>query len=167
MIRSHKKYADPTPVLNMLVDDFGNNLHMCSLLIATGDGFAPIANHIPVGDQKDVTEFNITFLTRVEEALQLQESFQKRVSRWMTLLICNAGNTQTSLRKTITEPPSEDGLQTKSVLVKKLSTIGDAEDTFMSNTFFGKIRNFRSYFQDGEKVTPVFYSIYIPFSLGC
>lgn len=45
MARSDKKYADPTAVLKALVDDFGNP--------------------IEIGDQKDIGEFNSTFLARV------------------------------------------------------------------------------------------------------
>lgn len=49
MILSNRRYADPTDVLKSLVDDFGN----------------PIL----VGDQKDIGEFNLNFLERVEEGL--------------------------------------------------------------------------------------------------
>ncbi|CAG9334956.1 unnamed protein product [Blepharisma stoltei] len=50
LIRSNRKYADPSNVLNALVDDFGN--------------------HIEIGDQKDVGEFNMIFVARVEEGLK-------------------------------------------------------------------------------------------------
>lgn len=45
MTNSDKKYADPTGVLKSLVDDFGNPLE--------------------IGDQKDIGEFNQTFLARI------------------------------------------------------------------------------------------------------
>lgn len=50
LIRSNKKYADPSNVLNALVDDFGNQ--------------------ISIGDQKDVGEFNMIFVARIEEGLK-------------------------------------------------------------------------------------------------
>ena len=45
MARSDKKYADPTGVLKSIVDDFGNP--------------------IEIGEQKDIGEFNATFLARI------------------------------------------------------------------------------------------------------
>ena len=51
---SDTKYVDPSPVLNSIADDTGN--------------------FIPIGDQKDVGEFNLFFLARIEEGLQQQES---------------------------------------------------------------------------------------------
>ena len=50
MIGSDKKYVDPTNVVKSICDDFGN--------------------HLPIGDQKDVGEFNSFFLSRIEEGLQ-------------------------------------------------------------------------------------------------
>jgi ubiquitin carboxyl-terminal hydrolase 25/28 len=50
MIGSDKKYVDPTEVVKSISDDFGNLL--------------------PIGDQKDVGEFNNYFLSRVDEGLQ-------------------------------------------------------------------------------------------------
>eukprot|EP00331_Platyophrya_macrostoma_P026999 CAMPEP_0176452540 /NCGR_PEP_ID=MMETSP0127-20121128/28602_1 /TAXON_ID=938130 /ORGANISM="Platyophrya macrostoma, Strain WH" /LENGTH=1000 /DNA_ID=CAMNT_0017841025 /DNA_START=38 /DNA_END=3040 /DNA_ORIENTATION=- len=120
MTRSHKKYIDPTPVLNNLVDDF--------------------ANPIPVGDQKDVTEFNMTFLTRVEEALQTQESF-----------VVKKG--ESPHRPTHVDSPLEESLTHKNnLLLRKLSSIGDAEETFMSSMFFGKMKEFRTYIQDKQRM---------------
>lgn len=49
MARSDKKYADPTAVLKAIVDDFGNP--------------------VEIGDQKDIGEFNSTFLSRISEGL--------------------------------------------------------------------------------------------------
>lgn len=49
MIGTNKKYVDPTEVLKSICDDFGN--------------------HLPIGDQKDVGEFNHYFLSRVEDGL--------------------------------------------------------------------------------------------------
>lgn len=47
MVRLNKKYTEPSNVLRALVDDFGEPLK--------------------VGEQKDIGEFNLNFLQRVEE----------------------------------------------------------------------------------------------------
>jgi hypothetical protein len=49
MMLANRKYADPTNVLKSLVDDYGNN--------------------ILVGEQKDIGEFNLNLLERIEEGL--------------------------------------------------------------------------------------------------
>jgi hypothetical protein len=49
MIMANRKYVDPTSVLQSLVDDFGNRLL--------------------VGEQKDIGEFNLNFIERIEEGL--------------------------------------------------------------------------------------------------
>lgn len=45
MTKSYKKYADPTQVLKSLTDDFGKP--------------------VEIGEEKDIGEFNDTFLSRV------------------------------------------------------------------------------------------------------
>lgn len=50
LIRSHRRYLDPSNVLNALVDDFGNQLM--------------------IGDQKDVGEFNMIFVSRLEDGMK-------------------------------------------------------------------------------------------------
>ena len=45
MVSTEKKYVDPTEVLSGIQDNYGQN--------------------IPVGDQKDIGEFMINFLSRV------------------------------------------------------------------------------------------------------
>lgn len=57
MIKSDKKYVDPTEVLNSVVDDMGNK--------------------ISVGDQRDITEYHLNFLSRIEEAFYYQEKCLK------------------------------------------------------------------------------------------
>ena len=49
MILVNKKYVDPTNVLKSLTDDFGN----------------PVI----VGEQRDLGEFNLNFLERLEEGM--------------------------------------------------------------------------------------------------
>lgn len=57
MIGSDRKYIDPTPVLTSIVDDYGNEL--------------------PIGDQKDIGEFNLIFLSRIDEGLSEYTANQK------------------------------------------------------------------------------------------
>ena len=52
MICSHKKFIDPTSVLNCIVDDFGQE--------------------ILIGDQKDVGEFHMILVGMIEEGLKTQ-----------------------------------------------------------------------------------------------
>ncbi|CAD8205429.1 unnamed protein product [Paramecium octaurelia] len=59
MIGSDKKYVDPSEVVKSICDEFGNVL--------------------PIGDQKDVGEFNLYFLSRVGEALTQAESQSSKV----------------------------------------------------------------------------------------
>ena len=49
MIFANRKYVDPTPVLRSLTDDFGN----------------PIS----IGEQRDIGEFLLNFIERIEEGL--------------------------------------------------------------------------------------------------
>lgn len=61
MILSDKKYVDPLPVINSIADENGN--------------------YISIGDPKDVGEFNISFLARVEEGLKQQEARNKYIMK--------------------------------------------------------------------------------------
>lgn len=49
LVQTKKKYQDPSQVLASLVDEFGNK--------------------VEVGDQKDIGEFQLNFLERIEEGL--------------------------------------------------------------------------------------------------
>jgi hypothetical protein len=53
MIHSVRPSVDPSEVLNAIADDFGK--------------------YIRFGEQKDICEFNLMFLARVQEAFQLQK----------------------------------------------------------------------------------------------
>jgi ubiquitin carboxyl-terminal hydrolase 25/28 len=50
LIASDRKYIDPTTVISSIVDDYGNDL--------------------AIGDQKDIGEFNLIFLSRIEDGLE-------------------------------------------------------------------------------------------------
>ena len=60
MIASDRKYIDPTDVITSIVDDYGNQ--------------------IPIGDQKDIGEFNLIFLSRVDEGLGLSKKVNEMVA---------------------------------------------------------------------------------------
>jgi ubiquitin carboxyl-terminal hydrolase 25 len=49
MIMANRKYVDPTAVLTAVTDDYGN----------------PVL----IGEQRDIGEFNLNFLERIEEGL--------------------------------------------------------------------------------------------------
>jgi len=59
LVRSDKKYADPTQVLKSIVD---------------GDG-----NPIEIGEQQDIGEFNSNFLQRLHEGLN-EELIKKKAA---------------------------------------------------------------------------------------
>ena len=61
MIRSNKKYIDPSLVLNYLVDDLGNP--------------------IEIGDEKDIGEFNMMLVERLEEALNSRDQVNKSLEQ--------------------------------------------------------------------------------------
>lgn len=52
MIASDRKYVDPTDVISSIVDDDGIELQ--------------------IGDQKDIGEFNLVFLSRIDEGFRMQ-----------------------------------------------------------------------------------------------
>lgn len=59
MILTNKKYTEPLEVLRSLVDDFGQA--------------------ILIGEQKDIGEFNLNFLERIEEGLGERVAAKKYV----------------------------------------------------------------------------------------
>ncbi|CAD8113472.1 unnamed protein product [Paramecium sonneborni] len=102
MIGSDKKYVDPSDVVKSICDDFGNVL--------------------PIGDQKDVGEFNHYFLSRIGEGLAYNEH----------------------------QPSKIEDIQhesASSILRLKSSTIHD-EDV-VSKLFFCKIHHFLQFDQAG------------------
>lgn len=63
MTKSDKKYADPTDVLKALVDEYGKP--------------------VQIGEEKDIGEFNNTFLARISEGLNAHRDseFEKSVKK--------------------------------------------------------------------------------------
>ena len=61
MTKSDKKYADPTDVLKSLTDDFGKP--------------------VEIGEEKDIGEFNDTFLSRVQEGLNYKQLYQQMLDK--------------------------------------------------------------------------------------
>jgi len=60
MTKSYKKYADPTQVLKSLTDDQGKP--------------------VEIGEEKDIGEFNDTFLSRVQEGLNYKQIYKDFVN---------------------------------------------------------------------------------------
>ena len=60
MALTGRKYTEPSEVLRELVDDFGQPLTL--------------------GDQKDIGEFNLNFLERIEEGLGERKTSKKGIS---------------------------------------------------------------------------------------
>ena len=56
LMRSNRKYIDPSRFLRNLVDDFG----------------CPIS----IGEQRDVGEFNVNLINRIEEGLSLSSPYR-------------------------------------------------------------------------------------------
>ena len=69
MVLANRKYVDPTPVLKSLTDDFGNK--------------------VLVGEMRDLGEFNINFLERIEEGLgeRVQEAADSEKIEEITSLL--------------------------------------------------------------------------------
>jgi len=59
MTKSYKKYGDPTEVLKSITDDYGKP--------------------VEIGEEKDIGEFNDTFLSRVQEGLNYKQLYQEFV----------------------------------------------------------------------------------------
>ncbi|CAD8097227.1 unnamed protein product [Paramecium primaurelia] len=102
MIGSDKKYVDPSDVVKSICDDFGNVL--------------------PIGDQKDVGEFNHYFLSRIGEGLAYNEHQSSKIE----------------------DQPHEGS---SSILRLKSSTIHD-EDV-VSKLFFCKVHHYLQFDQAG------------------
>jgi len=122
MIRSHKKYADPTDVLQSVVDDFGQ--------------------HLPIGDQRDVTEYHTNFLSRIEEAFEYQEAYNKAKQNQ---------NNPSAIQ--IEEPVSGEN-----------STV-NKENSLVTQHFYGVMRQFRSFVRQHDFVTEESDSIFGPLIL--
>ncbi|KAM3142595.1 hypothetical protein pb186bvf_005254 [Paramecium bursaria] len=109
MIGSDKKYVDPTNVVKSICDDFGN--------------------HLPIGDQKDVGEFNSFFLSRIEEGLQSGQIKKSMI------------NDQ--------EPPSQSRILQDSSLLRQHS-FALTEDSLVAKLFFGKQKQILEYKSKGK-----------------
>lgn len=90
MIMSNKKYLDPNFVLKSLCDDFGNR--------------------IQIGEQKDIGEFNLNFIERVEEGLGEKVSDEEKLEEEKKSVELHASQTyarQSSLSLDVYNFPGE------------------------------------------------------------
>ena len=148
MIKSDKKYVDPSQVLNSVVDDEGiSNLMQENFNIFIG-------NSIPIGDQKDVAEFNLCFLSRIEEGLQYK-------------ILNEDGDIPTEKKDEINEnclrisEKHSNDLSDSKVSLKtplkenkiKFSYNSIKEESVICQTFFGKMQQTILYTENNEKVS--------------
>ena len=61
MVYTTRKYVDPFAVMINVVDEFG--IHW----------FKGLGNRFTIGEQKDLTEFNLQFLACIDEGLKYDE----------------------------------------------------------------------------------------------
>lgn len=110
-------------------------------------------NPIPIGDQKDVAEFNLCFLSRVEEGLQYKvireegeipaekmESFGEN-----SLRVSQKNHNDLSESRSNTKTPIKD-----SKIKFTFSTI--KEESVICQTFFGKMNQTIIYTENNETV---------------
>jgi ubiquitin carboxyl-terminal hydrolase 25/28 len=102
MIGSQSKYVDPSAVLNTLVDDFGN--------------------HVTIGEQQDVGEFNINFIARAEEGLLAARQVEEPRSPDTHLV----------------ESIKREGSLTRSSTLTTMQQLLQSGDSFVARLFYGK-----------------------------
>jgi len=131
MIMSNRKYTEPSIVLRALVDDFGQ----------------PIL----FGDQKDIGEFNLNFLERIEEGLGERKMAKLEIEDLKAQdekLFANGGLTKgMEVRKSSI---IDDGMDTP----QPESSLGDDAINTIQKLFFGRIVNILKV--DNAKRTKIF-----------
>ncbi len=134
MILSDMKYVDPSPVLNSIADDTGN--------------------FIPIGDQKDVGEFNLFFLARIEEGLQQQESLKKK-----TLSRIEEEN---ELRVSgIAASPERNLGSSHSEMIRTISMNIIGEESIVSQLFFMRYKQIISFYGEEKQYVIIGKFFYI------
>lgn len=142
MLLTNKKYQEPSAVLTSLVDDFGNQLIL--------------------GDQKDVAEFNLNFLERIEEGL----GERLRVKEEFKSLNGSGGSGAGST------PDPQDIVRKSSILDESHSETPDPGPPVQPNTiqelFFGKQKiilkvqdstRTKTFSEQIEKMGPVYIDV--------
>lgn len=133
MILSKKKYVEPSNVLNSMVDDYGK------ILLFQNRKKLKKGKIIPIGDQKDINEFNLNFLARIEEGLLQQD--------------CNKSQIQNEEEsKSEAKPPSETSKLLSPEKQSQKQFIMSNEDHMVFKLFFGKAHRYMTYIEDGQKV---------------
>ncbi|CAD8145218.1 unnamed protein product [Paramecium octaurelia] len=114
MIGSDRQFVDPKQVIHSIYDDFGKAL--------------------PIGDQKDVGEFNNYFLSRIDEGLTyLQESLQKRQQpnqQYQTV------QSQVYPQTVCQHEQNQSCISQKSLLLRQSPVV--AENSVLHKLFYGK-----------------------------
>ncbi|EAS07365.3 ubiquitin carboxy-terminal hydrolase (macronuclear) [Tetrahymena thermophila SB210] len=125
MVLSDKKFFNPTNLLKNIVNDFGERLK--------------------IGDQQDIGEFNLTFLSRVEEGLIYSENnVTKLEDKWLA-----ESSSQNSQASCDTQSNQEEF----------------EEDKRIKSLFFGKRTQVSIFYQDEQEIkhqeSQQFSSIYL------
>ena len=108
LAKSDKKYADPTGVLNSIVDDYGNT--------------------VQVGEQKDMAEFNNNFLARVQEGLHARlilTKLQKEAAKEQTQEEVKSGDAA-MLNQAEDRPMGSEEVKTHSTVDQDITMIDTA-----------------------------------------
>ncbi|CAK77068.1 unnamed protein product (macronuclear) [Paramecium tetraurelia] len=114
MIGSDRQFVDPKQVIHSIYDDFGKAL--------------------PIGDQKDVGEFNNYFLSRIDEGMTyLNQSLLKSQQPNQEYQIAQS---QVYPQKTNQHEQNKSFISQKSLLVRQSSVV--AENSVLYKLFYGK-----------------------------
>lgn len=113
---------------------------------------------IPIGDQKDIGEFNLNFLARVEEALLQQDSKKsmmqieeehKKSENYEGKFLSGSGSKSDKLSLGSGIQESEDKLIQKKFIMTN-------DDHLVFKLFFGKTLRYMTYSEEGLKVSKIF-----------
>lgn len=110
-------------------------------------------NSIPIGDQKDVAEFNLCFLSRIEEGLQykvLDNDEEIPTEKKKNSIFESLPNSQKNSND-LSEIKSSLKTQLKQSQIK-FSFNSIKEESVISQTFFGKMNQTISYIENNLNV---------------
>jgi hypothetical protein len=111
-------------------------------------------NSIPIGDQKDVAEFNLCFLSRVEEGLQykiLKEEDEIPTEKKDAITENNLRVSQNNSNDVSDSRMSSKGNHLKDSKIK-FSFNSIKEESIICQTFFGKMNQTITYSENNEAV---------------
>lgn len=98
LTRSDKKYTDPTDVLKSIVDQFGRT--------------------IEIGDEKDISEFNQTFLARISEGFNYKKNKSNQQEEDNKMVVDEESKPQSDLIKNLKKEMENDSDLNSSSIVQ-------------------------------------------------